>query len=198
MPAGTVTQMPDASRLMSGLAACRRCVRARSGSAPGRANGPRGRVLTGPGSGALLAWGTDSCIFASPNQRWPRRSCSEQVQATRSCTLQAVQCVKSRLRVKMRKEDKYPCQAAKDKFDLKVINPRNVYCASPQHGGAMHVAGQHPAHPTLALTLLYCAEWKETYQQLAGLGCTHAGAHTRTQFEPTVERSGRLPATAGA
>ena len=62
MPAGTVTQMPDASRLMSGLAACRRCVRARAGSTPGRASGPRGSVLAGPGSGRLVAWGTDSCI----------------------------------------------------------------------------------------------------------------------------------------
>ncbi len=67
IPAGTVAQMPEASRLINGLAAlhCSCWLRARAGSAPGRAAGPRGRLRQGPTSGAADRGPAESCMFAT-------------------------------------------------------------------------------------------------------------------------------------
>jgi len=67
IPAGTVAQMPEASRLINGLAAlhlhCSCWLRA--GSAPGRTTGPRGRLRQGPTSGAADRGPAESCMFAT-------------------------------------------------------------------------------------------------------------------------------------
>ena len=72
IPAGTVAQMPEASKLIKGLAAlhCSCWLRARAGSAPGRATGPRGKLLQGPMCGASAERGpAESCMFATNTRR---------------------------------------------------------------------------------------------------------------------------------
>ena len=73
IPAGTVAQMPEASKLISGLAACSRWVCAREGRVPGRSIGLQGSMLAGPTIGALVVWGalhvcimTIRCALSSP------------------------------------------------------------------------------------------------------------------------------------
>ena len=172
MPAGTVTQMPDASRLMSGLAACRRCVHARAGSAPGRASGPRGSVLAGAGSGRLLAWSTDSCIFASQNQR--RSSCNRSI-VCRYLYLQKIGTATYQYSQQgiLAGRDGYPCQAAE--LISNESGCLNVGLAQVRaQSGAMLFSSKRcpPARTYIVLR----RNKSKSYRPLASPGCTYAGS----------------------
>jgi len=65
IPAGTVAQMPEASKLIKGLAALHCSCWLRAGSAPGRTTGPRGRLRQGPTSGAADRGPAESCMFVT-------------------------------------------------------------------------------------------------------------------------------------